>query len=158
MSLDRAANAKRVHALKATGLNGVQIAERLGLSRSYTYELLSDPEGNVVRARKDSYRGTCERCGARTDGSNGINAPVVCHRCDGPEKSARMTATFGDQRDKLAALYRSGMSFKDIAAAMGWGQKNAEHTVTVAMHRLRRDYGYDLPYRYPQRRGKRVVA
>jgi hypothetical protein len=79
--MTRAENAARAAELKAEGLNGVQIAERMGLSRSYAAELLTDPEGHVVRARKDSYRGTCELCGNPTDGSDGPNAPKVCFEC-----------------------------------------------------------------------------
>jgi hypothetical protein len=79
--MTRAENAARVAALKAQRLNGIQIAERLGISRSYAYELLNDPEGRKVRARKDSYRGECVDCGASTDGSDGLAAPERCFGC-----------------------------------------------------------------------------
>lgn len=36
----------------------------------------------LARQRKASYGGTCEVCGARTDGSNGrANAPTICATC-----------------------------------------------------------------------------
>jgi hypothetical protein len=77
---ERAAEAARLR--DEEGLNGIQIAKRMGIGRSYAYELLTDPEGVAVRARKDSYRGTCIDCGSPTDGSNGkAMAPERCDPC-----------------------------------------------------------------------------
>lgn len=59
-----------------------QIAERLGISRSYASSLYADPDGSAVRLRKETYRGACVECGAPTDGSNGRGrAPERCERC-----------------------------------------------------------------------------
>lgn len=68
--------------LRATGATVNQIAERLGISRSYASALLLDPDGTADAARKRRYGGTCERCGGRTDGANGRrNAPRICIAC-----------------------------------------------------------------------------
>jgi transposase len=157
----RAENAAWAAELKAQGLNGIQIAQRMGISRSYAYELLADPEGHGARARKDSYRGTCERCGAPTNGNDGPgSAATICVHCRGPEISARQAEAHRAERDKLAELYLSGMPYKEIAAAMGWrccSLDSACSTVQNYVARLR-SYGYDLPYRYAMRDGKRVAA
>lgn len=81
----RAKRATEAARLKATGMNGLQIARVMGVSNSYAYELLSDPEGSRVRARKDGYRGVCRSCGELTDGSNGAAAaPSMCNTCANP--------------------------------------------------------------------------
>lgn len=59
-----------------------EIAERLGISRSYAETLRSDPDGAKARARKDRYRGTCVDCGGPTTGSEGPSkTPDRCHSC-----------------------------------------------------------------------------
>jgi hypothetical protein len=77
---ERAAEAAR---LKSAGLSWQEACERMGVSRSYYFELLNDPDGSVVRARKGSYRGVCAECGGPTDGSNGRGrkAPKLCANC-----------------------------------------------------------------------------
>lgn len=68
--------------LRDSGLLQRQIAVVLGVSRRYAAELLDDPNGAKVRARKRRYGGSCRNCGSRTDGSNGRDgAPVMCHSC-----------------------------------------------------------------------------
>lgn len=66
----------------AEGKTRIEIAEALGISRGYVGAILSDPDGVKERARKDRYRGTCEKCGGPTDGSAGPGkAPKVCMDC-----------------------------------------------------------------------------
>jgi hypothetical protein len=61
----------------------------MGLSRSYVAELITDPAGDKVRTRKQSYRGVCEACGGRTDGSNGrAKAPRLCLACTDAARAA----------------------------------------------------------------------
>jgi hypothetical protein len=75
----RAELAQRVAELRSRGLLHVEVANRLGISRSYAAELATDPDGIKARSRKDAYRGSCEVCGAPTDGSNGrASAPTRC--------------------------------------------------------------------------------
>lgn len=61
--LERAAKAA---ALREEGLTQAEIAERLGISRSYAASLLNDPDGSGDRARKTKYDGECVDCGSRT--------------------------------------------------------------------------------------------
>lgn len=79
---DRAQRARAAAWLYGQGMTRDQIARRLGISRSYAAALLSDPTGEKDRMRKHRYCGVCERCGARTDGSNGrAHAPSLCAAC-----------------------------------------------------------------------------
>lgn len=55
--------------LRQEGLTGIQVAERLGISRSYAYSLLNDPDGSGDRERKRRYDLVCTDCGARVDGT-----------------------------------------------------------------------------------------
>ena len=77
---DRAARAEQAATLKAQGLNGLQIAERMGISRSYAYSLLNDPDGSGERQRKTKYDGVCKDCGGRTVGDGGL-PPERCAPC-----------------------------------------------------------------------------
>lgn len=77
--LDLAAEARE---LREAGFLIQEVADMLGISRSYASSLLLDPDGSKDRARKRSYGGTCEECGARTDGANGrARAPKRCAAC-----------------------------------------------------------------------------
>lgn len=68
--------------MRAEGLLHREVAELLGISRSHAAALSHDPDGAKDRARKDSYRGTCSRCGNPTDGSKGrAAAPDRCAKC-----------------------------------------------------------------------------
>jgi len=75
----RAERATTAAALRDQGLNGVEIAQRMQISRAYTYELITDPAGEQVRKRKASYRGQCVDCGRATHGCAGPgHAPKRC--------------------------------------------------------------------------------
>lgn len=79
---ERLALARRVATMRAGGMFHRDVAETLGISRSYAAELASDPDGSRARARKDSYRGACIDCGRPTSGSNGTTgAPERCAAC-----------------------------------------------------------------------------
>jgi hypothetical protein len=68
--------------LRARGLRLREIAAELGVAISTVDSWLNDPGGKRLKARKESYRGRCERCGAATDGSGGkAHAPSLCSRC-----------------------------------------------------------------------------
>lgn len=58
-----------------------EIAERLGISRSYASSLYNDPTGEKERIRKNKYRKPCPDCGNLMDGSDGSKGPTYCHKC-----------------------------------------------------------------------------
>ncbi len=66
--------------LKSARLNECQIVERLGVSRSYAYELLNDPDGSRARERKARYAGRCVDCGKPTNNSGSV-PPERCRQC-----------------------------------------------------------------------------
>jgi hypothetical protein len=85
---ERPTRAQRVEALAAfereLGRKPLQreIAERLGVSRSYASALVNDPDGSADRERKKRYAGVCDRCGGPTCGSDGrAKAPKTCMSC-----------------------------------------------------------------------------
>lgn len=80
--MSRADRAREARELRDSGLLLREIAERMGAAVSTVDAWLNDPSGAKLQARKDSYAGVCEWCGAPTDGSNGRDrAPVVCMEC-----------------------------------------------------------------------------
>lgn len=78
--------AAKVAELRVQGLNGMQIAEQLQISKSYAYVLITDPSGEDERRRKEKYCGTCRNCGART--SYDVGGPVdLCRPCSTDERT-----------------------------------------------------------------------
>lgn len=82
LKVPRAGLAEWAAALRADGWLIQAIADELEVSRSYASQLIHDPDGSRLRARKDSYRGVCEDCGGPTGGSDGPPAArcVTCIR------------------------------------------------------------------------------
>lgn len=80
--IPRADRYAELRALRKQGLTRRQAADRMGISDHYARNLINDPDGSKVAARKASYGGVCERCGGKTDGSNGrAKAPKLCAAC-----------------------------------------------------------------------------
>jgi hypothetical protein len=97
------------------------------------------------RCRKGSYGDPCIDCGARTTfGAESARVPEP--RCLSCAASRKHAVKYGPQRERLAQLYRDGLSFKEIAAELGWSVQ-AVSSRMVAL----RDLGYDIPYRVPKR-------
>lgn len=71
----------QARALRAEGLRWVDIAERMGVSRSYASEVFHDPDGSAVNERKDRTRGTCADCGGATSWAKGGETPERCDPC-----------------------------------------------------------------------------
>jgi transposase len=132
------------------GLSGPKIAKRLGLSESYTYDLLGDPTGKKCRARKDQYRGRCEVCGAATSGSNGPNAaPRRCVRHPAPRQQLTAAQQRGRQRRlRIETLWNQDISIEQIAADIG----TTKRAIRVNMAHMRATGEYNLPYRHHRRR------
>lgn len=121
---DRAAEAAR---LRAQGLVYREIAERMGISRSYAAALICDPDGSGDRARKDSYRGECERCGASTNGSNGRHAPKLCNDC--------FQTRYAERNETLIEMWEAGVPVSRIAATLGMTHTAVRRWVDDARHR-----------------------
>lgn len=80
--MTRAEKVARAQALRAQGLLLREIAAEMGAALSTVHAWLWDPDLSKLRARRDSYGGTCVDCGGPTDGSNGPGkAPTRCMDC-----------------------------------------------------------------------------
>lgn len=73
---------EQIRSYQSVGLSVRQIGLLLGLTESGVNTIINDPDGSKQKARRQRYMGTCESCGARTDGSNGkAKAPRLCLSC-----------------------------------------------------------------------------
>lgn len=80
MKLSRLEKAAIAARLRARGYTIRQIADELGMSRTYADGLLKDPDGSKDRARKQKYRGKCQDCGGPTSYTKGGYAKH-CQEC-----------------------------------------------------------------------------
>lgn len=89
----RAERAREVAELRAREPKILQreIAERLGISRSYAASLINDPDGSADRDRRESYRDPCPKCGNLMTGSEGRgeHRPKQCEVCAAKEARAK---------------------------------------------------------------------
>jgi hypothetical protein len=67
--------------MRAQGKQLQQIADHFGVSVQAVSAWLADPDGTALRARKDSYSGLCDDCGAPTSGWKGRRAHPRCVPC-----------------------------------------------------------------------------
>lgn len=80
--MTRAEKVHRARRFRDEGLLLREIGERMGVAVQTVHDWLNDPNGTKLRARKDSYRGTCQYCGEPTMGGNGpTKAPRQCTAC-----------------------------------------------------------------------------
>lgn len=69
--------------LRGDGLLQREIAARMGVKLSTVNSWLTDPDGSRHKARKQSYVGSCEDCGAPTNGYAGKGkACRLCRECE----------------------------------------------------------------------------
>lgn len=81
-SVTRAERAAKVADLRAAGRTYRQIADELGISGSYVSDLIYDPDGSKLAARRVANSGVCLDCGGPTSGSGGRSkAPPRCYPC-----------------------------------------------------------------------------
>lgn len=127
----RADLAEMAVTLRQRGHTARQIADLLGVSRSYASELYRDPTGEKAKARKRSYGGTCKDCGARTDGSNGrANAPTQCWVC---ERRHRQSDAYRVARQKwtreliLDRIREWASLYGEPPAIVDWNPHRARH-------------------------------
>jgi transcriptional regulator with XRE-family HTH domain len=107
----RTERAVAVAHLRRRGLSQAQVAERLGISRSYASELETDPTGAAAVGRKNRYRRPCpgwndDLCGRLLDGSNGRgpNASKLCSACASQQQ--RETRRYWDS-ERIVATFRA---------------------------------------------------
>lgn len=131
--MSRAEMAARVAELRAQGLLQREVAERLGISRTWAAELDRDPEGKDMAERRKRYRGTCLDCGRATDGSNGrAKAPDYCRHC-APKHSphAKWTA-----ENIVEAIQRWTEKYGSPPSAMDWNPAMARAADATDIDRI----------------------
>ena len=80
--MTRAEKVTLAHSLRSTGLTNRAIAEQMGVSLAAVKMWFWDSDGSKMKALRERYRGTCEKCGAPTCGSRGpAKAPRLCASC-----------------------------------------------------------------------------
>ncbi|HEU4975728.1 MAG TPA: helix-turn-helix domain-containing protein [Baekduia sp.] len=136
---ERAEQAARLH---AEGLTGIEIAKRLGVSRSYAYELLADPDGSGARERKDRYAQPCVGCGAPTSGGKGMREDPRCQRCAATKAGAERTVW---TRDAI------------LAAGQWWIERHGEHPAACDWNSTQARRLGDVP-RYERARSLRAAG
>jgi hypothetical protein len=77
--------------MRAQGMSGLAIARELGLSHTFVYDLLNDPDGSKAKARKARYAGVCVDCGAKTAGGEGRRDEPRCHPCSARKSGIEQT-------------------------------------------------------------------
>lgn len=108
-----------------------QIAARFGVTPGAIHTWLVDPDGEIARARKDSYRGTCIDCGKPTDGSAGRNkGPTRCNPCQ------RTRSRKDGEAYIIASIQEWAQLFGDPPSAVDWNRQLA--TAQSAPWRIQR--------------------
>lgn len=118
-----------VKRLSDEGRTNKYICITLGLSASSLRNIINDPEGSKQKARRERYRGTCQECGRKTDGSSGYNAPKLCVHCSG-EKHKIWT------REKIVtAIQEWAKEHGRPPRASDWVRSGPNHPSTGAVHK-----------------------
>jgi IS30 family transposase len=145
----RAEKVAKAQELRRSGLKLREIGEQMGAAVSTVDGWLNDSDGSRLRARKASYRGTCEDCGGPTSGtSSGVaREPRWCKTCAQPHRQAaareRHAALLAERNHQIETWWNAGLTSAEIAARIGWSKSH----VDVELQRLRAR-GFHIPYRY----------
>lgn len=126
--MTRAEHAAIAAGLKAQGLNGIQIAKRMGWSTSHAYALLSDPDGSHQRERRKKYRGVCRACGGATSHPSGTGPHEYCRACFQVHLEEMGRAYV------LDAIHEWAEMFGEPPTAMDWNQSLCRHLDTPKAH------------------------
>jgi hypothetical protein len=109
-----------------------EIAGRLGVTPSTVRDYLSDPNGELARARRQRRPGgVCERCGHPTGPRRGRHALVLCPRC-----AAAKRATW-TREDAIDAYLDWFARFGVEPTSTDWNHTHAQRRGGVALERFR---------------------
>jgi transcriptional regulator with XRE-family HTH domain len=149
--MTRAEKVRKAQGLRAEGWLFREIADYMGVAIQTVDSWLNDPDGSRLRARKESYCGSCELCGAPTDGSNGRGkAPRHCAACWYAISLELARERAREHREAVEAAWAAGLTCAEMCARFGWTQKSM-----VCRLRAR---GYNLPHRRSPEQVARISA
>ena len=137
--------------MRESGMSWKAIGQHFGVSLKTAFDWVKDPDGSQLRARHESYRGTCEVCGDATGGDNGLAGRRFCLE-HGRAHSGRVAGQKArdraePRRRRIQEMWLAGRSLRDIAAELDTTVPSLASTFAA----MRRD-GWDLPYRYDVKR------
>lgn len=129
----------RAIALRAEGWKLREIAGEFGVSLQAIHEWVTDPDGAKRGARKARYRGSCERCGGPTDGSDGPGKAskrcLACEQTRNAERNARIVAAW-EAGDTLAVIAeREGMTVSGVGTWINLARQR--DGMSIPLHRRR---------------------
>ena len=131
--MTRAEKVAAIRRYREAGYTTEDIAGVMGMSFGGVRNLVNDPDGSKQRARRARYQGSCETCGARTDGSNGrANAPRFCHDCwsESPEGIAARAKASVWSRDVIVARIREwAVRYGEAPAMPDWNPWHARNVM-----------------------------
>lgn len=145
--------------LRDQGLTYREIGERCGVHLKTVFDVLNDPTGEKVRARKAKVPGgTCIDCGGPTCPNSGSAPRPRCRQCSdvyvGELAGEREREKWLPRRQQIVELWHQGLTLRQIAGALDTTRESVG--ATVSKMRLE---GFDLPYRRCETdRSRRQVA
>lgn len=122
---ERVAEARRLR--DEEGLIVREIAVRLGVAPGTITAWLIDPDGSRLRARKDSYAGTCVDCGAPTSGSEGHREEPRCQECANVKRGAE--AKVWTREAIVLAIQEWAAVWGEPPAVADWRPWKARHSL-----------------------------
>jgi hypothetical protein len=115
--------ARQAAQLAARGMTGTAIAAELGISTSYAYGLLTDPDGSLVRERKRLYDRQCADCGARIDGTSPGKSTGYCVTCSA--KRSGFARRVWTRERIIAAIHDWAQVYGEPPAIADWSPTTA---------------------------------
>lgn len=129
--MTRAEKVARAQELRAQGLLVREIAEEMGVAIQSVSAWLNDPDRSKEIARKKTYAGTCEDCGAATTGTaSGLDrAPRWCKDCGNRHSSE--TRTVWTRELVIARIHEWAERYGDAPAFLDWQPWEVRHRVEI---------------------------
>lgn len=141
--MTRAEKVALIQSYREHGYSNADIALILGTAVSTVRNLFNDPDGSKQKERRKRYQGSCEDCGAPTDGSGGYGAaPKHCKNC-APKHYERTVWT---RELIIARIHEWFCLYGEPPGVVDW---NPYHAETVLHDRERSQRWMSRPDHWP---------
>ncbi len=132
---------QRAVELLRQGMKPIDMPSRLGVSRSRTYQALTDPLDVQGRVRRHKRHGTCLNCGRPTYNGGSIEVPLRCRDC------APIAATKWTRERLIECAQEYVRRYGNPPGAMDWNVAMALEKAHPERQReiLQRDAEYEWP-------------